>query len=57
MVDDLYRLFKCQKEQPIMAENLQNVLLIISGERNTGIELPLEGDRALNWAECGNYDE
>ena len=43
MMDDIYRLFKSQKDQPIIAENLQNVLLVIAGERNSTIELPSDG--------------
>jgi hypothetical protein len=30
-IADLYTIFKCNKEQNIMAENLETVLLIISG--------------------------
>ena len=32
--DDIYRLLKCEKNNNILAENLQNVLMIISGERD-----------------------
>jgi hypothetical protein len=33
-LDDLYALMKQGKEQPVNAENLQNVLLVISGQRD-----------------------
>lgn len=56
-MEDLYRLFKCRKDQPIMAENLQNVLLIIAGERNTAIEIPDDDTKHATWYESGAYDD
>lgn len=40
-----------------MAENLQNILLIIAGERNTAIEVPDAGAKSQVWHELGAYDE
>ena len=63
-MSDLYKLFKCNKDQSILAENLQNILMVISGQRNPDIEVPAEqeayegGERTHRpiWHECGAYD-
>lgn len=39
-LDDLFTVFKINKDQKIGAENLQNILLIISGQRDASIEIP-----------------
>ena len=31
LVNDIYTLFKCNKNQDVLADNLQNVLLAVSG--------------------------
>jgi hypothetical protein len=47
-IDDLYTLFKCRQDQKILAENLQNVLLVISGQRDANFEV--ENDlQSKNW--------
>ena len=33
-LDDLYTLLKTHKDQNVNAENLQNILLVISGQRD-----------------------
>lgn len=55
-IDDLYALFKCRQDQKILAENLQNVLLVISGQRDANFEV--ENDlQSKNWLKAGLYDE
>jgi hypothetical protein len=56
LMDDIYKVFKCEKENEIYAENLQNLLLVISGDRD--IENEVVND-ILNkkWSNAGVYDE
>jgi hypothetical protein len=55
-ISDLYTIFKCNKEQNIMAENLETLLLIISGLRD---ELKVIGNDIQNnkWMMSGAYEE
>jgi len=39
-LDDLYTLLKSQKDQSVNGENLQNILLVISGQRDQANEIP-----------------
>ena len=56
-ITDLYVLFKCNKDKQILAENLQNILMVISGQRNPSIEEPVNDEpRSQHWEECGAYD-
>lgn len=56
LIDDIYTIFKCKKQQNILAENLQNLLLVISGERDR--ETEVQNDEGNNkWSKAGVYDE
>jgi len=56
LVDDVYTVFKCEKQQNILAENLQNLLLIISGERDQESEVQ-NNEGNTKWGQAGVYDE
>ena len=48
-VTDLYTLFKCDKSQDILADNLETVLMVIQGIRNREkeIQMPPEQPETL----------
>lgn len=56
LVDDIYTVFKCSKNQNILAENLQNLLMIISGERDQATEVQ-NNENNKKWRQSGVYDE
>ena len=55
-LDDLFTMFKINRDQKINAENLQNILLIVSGQREPSIELQSE-ERSTKWMLVGQYDQ
>jgi len=55
-LDDLYTLLKQDKDQNILAENLQNVLLVVSGERDPQNEVDNE-EGNKRWENAGVYDQ
>lgn len=56
LVTDLYTVFKCEKSQHILAENLQNILIVIDGERYKEIEVA-DGSKSESWEQAGLYDQ
>ena len=54
-LNDLYVLFKCNKEDKILAENLQNMLMVISGQRDSTIEISNDINNH-KWSQAGVYD-
>ena len=56
MLKDLYTIFKCNPDQKILAENLQNLLMVISGQRDQSTEVSAEGEDISTWALAGVYD-
>ena len=52
----MYTLFKCQRDQKILAENLQNVLMVIGGQRDQANEVENDIDNR-RWQDAGVYDE
>jgi len=56
MMEDIYTVFKCDKTQNILAENLQNLLMVVSGERDREAEVHNE-EGNKQWAKAGVYDE
>jgi hypothetical protein len=56
LVEDVYTIFKCKKQQNILAENLQNLLLVVAGERDRETEVQNE-DQNNKWSKSGVYDE
>ena len=54
-LNDLYTLFKCNKEDKILAENLQNMLMVISGQRDSAIEISNDINNH-KWSQAGVYD-
>lgn len=55
-LNDLYTLFKCNKDHKILAENLQNVLMVISGQRDEHLEVANDIQNG-KWSSAGVYDE
>lgn len=55
-LNDLYTLFKCSKEHKILAENLQNMLMVISGQRDGQLEVANDVGNH-KWSNAGVYDE
>jgi hypothetical protein len=55
-LDDLYALLKTSKDQSINGENLQNILLIISGQRDQANEIPNDINNK-QWLTSGVYDK
>ena len=55
-LQDLYIMFKCNTDQNILAENLQNALMIISGIRDRSKEIQND---VMNqrWMMAGVYEE
>jgi len=49
-------LWKVNRDQKILAENLQNTLLVISGQRDESIEIPND-PKNQKWMNAGVYDE
>ena len=55
-LSDLYTMFKCNKDQNILAENLQSALMMIAGIRDESQEI----DNDINnskWMMAGVYEE
>ena len=55
-LDDLYTMFKCNKDQNILAENLQNALMVISGLRDESQEIENDVNNK-QWMMAGVYEE
>jgi hypothetical protein len=55
-IDDLYTLFKTHKDEKILAENLQNVLLVIDGQRDETLEAE-NAEQNNMWENACVYDE
>ena len=55
-LDDLYTLLKQNKDQVVNAENLQNILLVISGQRDQQNEIPNDIQNK-KWMTSGVYDK
>lgn len=56
MFDDVYQVFKCSKQQNILAENLLTLLLAIAGEREQGREV-VNKENNKQWDKSGVYDQ
>lgn len=53
---DVYTMLKINRDQNILAENLQNVLMLISGQRDEAMEV--QNDIQNNkWMMAGVYDD
>ena len=55
-LQDLYLMFKCNTDQNILAENLQNALMIISGIRDRSKEIHNDVGNQ-RWMMAGVYEE
>ena len=55
MIGDIFRILKVQKNQKVLAYNLESLLLIIDGERDKKMEMGNEFDN-VNWQKAGMYD-
>lgn len=55
-LDDLYVMFKCNTDQNILAENLQNALMNISGIRDQSKEIHNDINNQ-RWMMAGVYEE
>ena len=55
-LQDLYVMFKCNTDQNILAENLQNALMIISGVRDRSKEIHNDVSNQ-RWMMAGVYEE
>ena len=55
-LDDLYTMIQTSKDQSVNGENLQNILLVISGQRDAANEIPND---IMNkkWMTSGVYDK
>lgn len=51
-LDDLYTVMNCPKSSPVLAENLQNILMVIDGNEDREHELQ-DGVKNNNWREAG----
>jgi hypothetical protein len=56
LMEDIYTIFKCKKQQNILAENLQNLLMIIAGERDRENEVQNE-EGNTKWSQAGVYNQ
>lgn len=56
-LDDIYTVLKTHKEQDIIGENLQTVLLSIEGVRDSDTIISNDGSNNSRWQTCGVYDE
>jgi len=55
-LQDLYIMFKCNTDQNILAENLQNALMIIAGTRDKSKEIHNDVNNQ-RWMMAGVYEE
>jgi len=55
-ISDIYTLFKCHKDQNVLAENLQNTLMMISGLRDEANEIQND-DGNNKWMLAGIYEK
>lgn len=54
---DMYTVFKCGKDQKILAENLQTLLLGISGIEASDMTIENLGKEPLRWNLAGAYQK